>query len=210
VGANLVPYRFWDEKPALLEPNKPPTAYQLIEGHDLARQISAKGTSGEFELLDALNLMERGDYSGAVRRITTAIEVLLETAVRAEVEAAEGKGAAETFIKKTRFSFALRLERYEKLSKRTLSATLHTRLDETRNLRHRIVHGGYRIGPGDRGTAQRSVDTGRWIFNWIENDTNRRNVREKRIGLRSLGRDMLHGIFPTEITPDGIVVRRSP
>jgi len=204
VSCMLVPYHLWDVKPSLiLKPDKPPVPYQLIEGQDLARQISKTSTPGEFELLDALNLMERGDYSGAVRRITTAIEVVLESAVRREVHAAEGKSAAARFIKRTRTNFPLRLATYKRLSKRALSNSLEKELASTRNLRHGIVHGGHRI---DRGRAQRSVDTGRWIFNWIENDPVRAGVREKRIALRSLGRDMYAGIFPTKITAEGVVV----
>jgi vacuolar-type H+-ATPase subunit C/Vma6 len=35
--------------------------------------------------MDSLNFMERGDYSGAVRRITTAIEAQTEAALRQEL-----------------------------------------------------------------------------------------------------------------------------
>lgn len=49
---------------------------------------------GELELMDALNLMQRGDYSGAVRRVTTAIEVAVEAAVEQDVSAQDGEEAA--------------------------------------------------------------------------------------------------------------------
>jgi hypothetical protein len=39
--------------------------------------------------------MERGDYSGAVRRVTTVIEVVVKAAVAREIEKAEGKAAAQ-------------------------------------------------------------------------------------------------------------------
>jgi hypothetical protein len=209
VSCMIVPYRAWDAKPLIFPKSEgPPVQYQLIAGRDLANQLSAVSTLGEFELLDALNLMERGDYSGAVRRIATAIEVVVETEVKKAVEAADGKAAAQSFIKKTRNDFPSRLTKYEKVTKRILSPGLHNELTETRKLRHRIVHEAYRVN--DRGRAQRSVDTGRWIFNWIENDQTRFDVREKRIALRSLGRDITYGIFPTEITPAGIVVSRIP
>jgi hypothetical protein len=204
VSCMLVPYHRWDIKPPIiLKEDEPPVPYQLIEGQDLASQISVIDTPGEFDLLDALNLMERGDYSGAVRRITTAIEVVLESAVRREVHAAEGKSAAARFFKRTKTNFPLRLAKYRQLSNRALSTWLEKELASTRNLRHGIVHGGHRV---DRGRAQRSVDTGRWIFNWVENDQTRARAREKRIGFRSLGRDMYAGIFPTKITPDGVIV----
>jgi hypothetical protein len=201
----LVPYRGWDMKPVILE-GETQKLYQLIRGENLCNQISATATSGEYELLDALNLMERGDYSGAVRRITTAIEVVVEDMVGREVEAVEGKPRAEKFLRDTKTNFNRRISKYETLSTRTMSDGLRRALTETRNLRHRIVHRGYRIRSGERGLAQRSVDTGRWIFNWFENDNPRQTVREKNLAFRSLGRDLLHGVFPTKITPDGVVV----
>src|ERR1019366_10217739 len=70
----------------------------------------------------------------------------------------------------------------------------------------RSCTGGYRIGPGERGKAQKAVDTGRWLFNWFENDDARRNIREKRIAFRSLGRDLTAGIFSPKITPDGVLL----
>jgi hypothetical protein len=66
----LVPYRGWDDRP--------PEMFHLIDGEQLHDQLNTESTPGEFELLDALNLIERGDYSGAVRRVTTAIEVVVE------------------------------------------------------------------------------------------------------------------------------------
>lgn len=217
ISAHLVPYRQWDFKPQVYEsgtfsfqppvgPIGTPITYRLISPEDFRKQLSATSSPGEFELLDALNLMERGDYSGAVRRITTAIEVVIEEAVRREVEAVEGKFNAEKFLKTTETKFFKRVAKYETLSGRTLSVGLTKDLNETRKLRHKIVHRGYRITPGERGRAQRSIDTGRWIYNWFENDTGRRDLREKRIAFRSLGRDHAYGIFPTEITADGVVV----
>jgi hypothetical protein len=219
VSCLLVPYRGWDMKPVMSERGtfgfKPPVGstgrpklYQLISGEDLRKQVSATATSGEFELLDALNLMERGDYSGAVRRITTAIEVVVEAMVGRGIEAAEGKPSAEKFLKGTRMDFDRRVSKYETLNGRILSDGLRKQLTETRKLRHRIVHQGCRINLGERGLAQQSVDTGRWIFNWFENDNARQTVREKRIAFRSLGRDLGDGIFRTKITPEGVTVLR--
>jgi hypothetical protein len=94
--------------------------------------------------------------------------------------------------------------KYQTLTGRTLPSPLEKTLSETRKLRHRIVHGGHRIAACERGIAQKSVDTGRWTFNWFENDQGRQQLREKRIAFRSLGRD--YSIFPARITPDGVVV----
>jgi hypothetical protein len=152
--------------------------------------------------------MERGDYSGAVRRVTTAIEVVVEAVVGKEIERAEGNAVATNFLNATRMNFKRRIDKYQSLTGRTLLQGLSATLDETRKLRHRIVHGGYRISAGERGRAQRAVDTGRWIFNWFENDAQRSKTREKQIGLRSLGRDLTYGVFRSKITPEGVTVSR--
>jgi hypothetical protein len=154
--------------------------------------------------------MERGDYSGAVRRITTALEVIVESVVSKAVELAEGKKSAAKFLKDTETNFPRRVEKYEKLSGRTLSNAFRKEMFATRNLRHGIVHKGHRIGPSERGRAQRAVDTGRWTYNWFENNKERLEVREKKIAFRGLGRDISAGIFPTKITPDGVVVSMFP
>jgi hypothetical protein len=154
--------------------------------------------------------MERGDYSGAVRRVTTAIEVVVEAALAKEIEVLDGREAARKFLSDTQTKFDRRVAKYEQITKRTISEGFRGQLRETRRLRHRIVHQGYRIVAGDRGAAQRSVDTGRWIFNWFENDEERKNVREKHIAFRSLGRDIEWGTFETDITPEGVVVFQRP
>jgi len=215
-NAILVPYRGWDRKPVFFEgfsfkppvgPKGPPKVHQLISADDLRKEISStSATPGELELLDALNLMERGDYSGAVRRITTAIEVIVEAVVGREVEAIDGKAQAEKFLESTRMKFDRRVSKYEAMSKRTLPDALRRQLSGTRKLRHRIVHGGYRIGSGERGAAQKAVDIGRWTFNWFENDKIRQTLRETNLGRRSIGRDMSYGVFPSKITPQGVLL----
>jgi hypothetical protein len=219
----LVPYRQWDLKPRgfatpfeelakkILAGEKldaPTLPYKLIEEGELQDGISIFAAPGEFELLDSLNLMERGDYSGAVRRITTALEVIVESVVAEAVEAAEGKRSAVKFLKNTETNYWRRVERYEELSARTLPGALRREMVTTRKLRHRIVHKGYRIGPSERGRAQRAVDTGRWTYNWFENKKERSEVREKKIAFRALGREMTVGVFPTQITPEGVVVSK--
>jgi hypothetical protein len=221
----LVPYRDWDSKPMgfatpfeeltkkILSGQKldPPTLpYKFIEESDLQNGISIVPAPGEFELLDSLNLMERGDYSGAVRRITTALEVIVESVVGSAVEVAEGKRSAAKFLQDTETNFRRRVEKYEQLSARTLSNALRMEMFATRKLRHQIVHRGYRIGPNERGRAQKAVDTGRWTFNWFEDNKRRYDVREKKIAFRGLGRDLAVGIFPSTITTDGVVISMYP
>ena len=207
--ATLVSYRDWDVKPFIYDDLFNPTkreTYQLIQSADLSSNVDVVPTPGELELLDALNLMERGDYSGAVRRVTTAIEVVVEDVTGKAVEAARGKVEAERFLKATRMRFDERVKEYQNLSARTMRAATLKILAETRKLRHRIVHGGYRIGPDKRGEAQKAVDTGRWMFNWFENDVAKKDIREKRIAYRSLGRDLSAGMFRPRITAAGVVL----
>jgi hypothetical protein len=203
----LVPYRGWDHKPmSLAGPDGRREFYQLIEASQLRERMSEIATPGELELLDAINLMERGNYSDAVRRITTAIEVVVEAVTGGLVEGHEGKQAAAKFLKQTKTNFPQRIAKYGELSGRPLHDALSKELTRTRNLRHQIVHGGYRISPGERGSAQRCVDTGRWIFNWFENNEQRRKIRDSRLAYRSMGRDQLYDIFRPEITPQGVVL----
>lgn len=115
---------------------------QLIEGAKLQEQMLASGNPGELELLDALNLMERGDYSGAVRRVTTAIEVVVEAVVAHEISLKEGDDAVGKFLQKTQTNFPRRIAKYEALSGRSLPKALSQTLTNTRELRHRIVHLG--------------------------------------------------------------------
>lgn len=203
----LVPYRGWDTKPAMFERrDEAPTQYQLIDSAGLAAEVGRVAFPGEFELLDALNLMERGDYSGAVRRVTTAVEVAVEHAAKRIIEASEGAQAARDFVKQTWNDFVKRLNVLEAKSGRTVPRVLRSEFHKTRNLRMRIVHEAHRISSNDRGAAQKAVDTGRWFFNWVEDDDARRAVRESRIAYRSLGRDTTYGAFRTEVTAQGIVV----
>jgi hypothetical protein len=225
IRSSLVPYKEWDFKPMgfaipfaeltkqILAGQKldPPTLpYKFMEESDLQHGFSIVPSPGEFELLDSLNLMERGDYSGAVRRITTALEVIVESVTGKAVEVAEGKRSAIKFLKDTEKNFRRRVEKYEQLIGRTLSRARETDMFATRKLRHQIVHQGYRIGPSERARAQRSVDIGRSIFNWFENDKKRSEVRGKKVAFRSLGRDIAVGLFPSTITKDGVVISRFP
>jgi hypothetical protein len=206
----LEDYRAWDEKPSTHSntTDKEGERYKLIEATELQSAMNAEASAGEHELLDALNLIERGDYSGAVRRIATAIEAQLESALRHELLKSHPAAEAEKKLKASENDFPGRLRQYQKLSNRKLSAALEKELETTRSLRHSIVHNAYRIFFGRQGQARRAVDTGRWIFNWIENQPTRADVRERRIGKRSLGSYV--GLFGTEIAPTGVIVHRPP
>lgn len=206
-SCTLVPYRSWDHPISGHDgPDGRLQPYRLINADGLRTRMSAQASPGELELLDAINLMERGNYSDAIRRITTAIEVIVAAVAEDIVSAKEGSQAAKRFLEDTRVNFQRRVKKYEQLSGRMLPDGMRRELDHTRKLRHRIVHGGYRVTPAERGSAQKSVDFGRWTFNWFENDTQRREVREQRIARRSWGREMTYNIFRPQITPEGVTL----
>jgi hypothetical protein len=208
----LVPYRGWDHRPLQLPDDAGNERfYQLVDSNALQAQMADTPTPGELELLDAINLMERGSYSDAVRRVTTAIEVVVEWSTMNLIDRKEGKRAAVKFIKETRTNFPKRIQKFGELNGQTLSAGLTRELARTRSLRHKIVHRGYRISPAERGAAQRSIDTGRWIFNLFEKNEQKRKIRESKIAYRSLGRELLYDVFQVEITPDGVTLsQRAP
>lgn len=204
----LQDYGAWDEKPIMYSSmtDYKGERYKLIDAAELQSAMSAEASVGEHELLDALNFIERGDYSGAVRRITTAIEAQLESVLRQELLKIHPVAEAEKKLKASENDFPGRLRQYQKLSRRKLSATLGKELEATRAIRHSIVHDAYRISFSQRGQAERAVDTGLWIFNWLENQPTRMDVREKRIAKRSLG--SYFSLFSTEITPTGVIVHK--
>ena len=204
----LLPYADWDFKPLVGPSGGQPDVYKLVEPAALQSAISAEASAAELELLDAINLMQRGDYSSAVRRITTAIEAVLESVLRGELRQRYSVSEVAKRLRASQNDFPGRLRQYQRLSDRTLPEMLGRELDATRRIRHTIVHEGNRISYAERGRAQRSVDTGRWIFNWLENQPERAERRETRLALRSLGRHF--SLYDAEITPEGPEVRKPP
>ena len=199
-------YAEWDQKPVITNNSGASQQHKLIEPSELKAALTVKPSEGEFELLDALNFMERGDYSDAVRRITTAIEAQTESVLRQELLKRYPLPEVEARLEASKNDHPGRLRQYQNLSGRKLSDVLNKELETTRTLRHSIVHRGKRIVFSQRGQAQKSVDTGRWIFNWLENQPARRDLREKKIGMRSLGR--YSSLYNAEITSAGVTVRK--
>lgn len=207
VNVVLLNYARWDRKPVTGDSIESPLqTYELISSADLQKEMKTEVTAGEIQLLDSINLMERGDYSGAVRRITTAIEAVTEFVLRQELLKSHPEAEVDSKLYASRNDFPGRLRQFQKLSGRIVPDVLLDELESTRNLRHEIVHRALHISFNERGKAQRSVDIGRWIFNWFENEPERKSVREKRLALRSVGQH--HSVFGTEITSKGVVVHK--
>jgi hypothetical protein len=199
----LVPYSGWDYKP-WIGTEKEQHEYSLIEPSDLQNSLHLVANPGEYELLDALNLIERGDYSGAIRRVTTAIEAILYARLIDILIAQFGESRGRTIHSDLRDQQTKQIDRFQSLSPQPLSDVLLRELKETRKLRHEIVHHARRITYAERGSAHRAVDTGRWIYNRIEDDASRRTIREQRIGMRSIGKHF--SILSSRITEQGVVV----
>ena len=200
----LFNYIEWDNKPIMRQVNNQEQTYNLATEEEIAASMNTEIGSGVIELLDAMNFMERGNYSDAVRRITTAVEAKLESVLESELLKLYSVEEAKIKLDKTKNDFPGRLRQYQKLSERVISEDLSNELDLTRELRHKIVHKAYRISFRDRGVAQKAVDTGRWIFNWLENQPSTASIRECDVSTRSLGR--YFAIFDAEINDLGVTV----
>jgi hypothetical protein len=184
-----------------------PQPMTLIDGATLESVSPDTGVPGEDDLLDARNLMERGDYSGAVRRTTTAIEALVEHVLRVELQKANSASEVETRLLASQNDFPGRFRQWKRLSGVEIPSQLEDSFEATRSLRHDIVHKGRQIAFEERGMAQKCVDTGRWLFNHIERNPIRRDLRENNNIVRAIARPTLAFRFPVEETENGFRVK---
>ncbi len=209
--AVLLPYKEWDAKPVTVEdgdaPGDPPKVqqFQWATADDLT-MASADATPGEFDLLDARNLMERGNYTGAVRRTVTAIEAVLAWALQRELEPKHTPEEAAAKLARTDNDFPGRLRQWRKLAKPKIGQVEFDEFDKTRGIRHEIVHRARRLIHDERGRAQRAVDTGRWLYNKIEGKPDRARLRDYGV-LKAAGRHAMTIRFPSDVGPDGIKLR---
>ena len=180
--------------PNLLMPDKSAEERQfnypltLVDGGSIESMDPTLGVPGEDDLLDTRNLMERGDYSGAIRRTITAIESLVEHVLRSELAKLHDPELVEEKLAASSTDFPGRFRQWKKLSGVQIPSSSEKSLENSRQIRHEIVHRGRRITFSERGMAQKCVDTGRWMFNRIENDADRRDLREKKNTVRSIPR----------------------
>ncbi|WP_343995151.1 hypothetical protein, partial [Terrabacter terrae] len=206
----LMPYKEWDYRPLEVVPTpedggEPPRRpFQFTYGGALDATDSSIAVPGEFDLLDARSLMERGDYTGAVRRATTAIEAVVEWRLRKELLESLPAQEVEDRLRASQNDFPGRFRQLQKiLGTKTAWQQLADEFERTRKMRHEIVHQARRLTHEERGIAQRSVDTGRWLFNHIEDVPNRARIRDFG-GLKSVGRVAMAMRFDTRITASGV------
>jgi hypothetical protein len=209
--ATLIPYKSWDAKPLQIEAGtasgEPETAkpFEWATADDITKWSSDEATPGEFDLLDARSLMERGDYTGAVRRTVTAIEALLGWALLRALEEQFPQQDAIERLAKTDNDFPGRLRQWKKLAKPKIAQVEFDEFEQTRAIRHEIVHRGRRLDHNERGRAQRAVDTSRWLYNKIEAKPDRARLRDFGTQ-KSIGREALTVRFPATISASGIVL----
>lgn len=209
VTIRLLPYWDWDSKPTLVGPDRPggpdlpPRPFRFTDVATLLGTMPSDATPGELELLDARSLMERGDYTGAVRRTATALEAVVGWALAAALRDQHDEAEVQRRLSASMNDFPGRLRQWLKLSAVQVPEQLLDELEVTRTLRHDIVHRARRVPAAERGLAQRCVDTGRWLFNVIEQKPARRDLRERGGSLRSVGRSALAPRFAVEVTSDG-------
>lgn len=202
----LVPYKRWDYPPLVdatgsgrLEPMR------FTTGADLEAISSSVATPGEMDILDARSFMERGNYTDAVRRTATAIEAIVEWALREALTIQHGEEEAARRLSASANDFPGRLRQLKKLKPNLVEDADIRELETTRQIRHDIVHRARRLNHDERGTAQRCVDTGRWLFNRIEGNSDRSRLRDFGV-LRAVGRSALGPRFPVAPGLDGFHV----
>jgi hypothetical protein len=209
--AVLLPYKRWDRKPITIEAGDNPgdpdkvSQFEWTSNEELAAAASSNATPGEFDLLDARSLMERGDYSGAVRRTTTAVETVATWVLPEELGRAYGAAEAERRLKRTEGNTPARFREWLALPHPGISPELLDQFEATRKIRHEIVHEGRRLTLRDRGRAQQCVDTGRWLYNQIEAKPERARIRDYGV-LKATGRVTLDLRFGATVTEDGITL----
>lgn len=209
--ALLMGYKGWDFRPVIVGPSmsadgSPNLAqFEWTDKVELEASSSTHSSQGEFDLLDARSLMERGDYTGAVRRAVTSIEALVGQKLRDALQLTMSAQEAEKEFKRNERHFPSRLKQLQKVLNVTYPDALLKAFEETRRIRHEIVHQGRRLTIHDRDFAQRAVDSGRWLFNKIEDNSAMTQAREHGT-LRSAGRVALEFRFPFDLKDDGIVI----
>jgi|SRR5271166_743982 len=215
----LLYYATHDSPPSIRYRDGTVLPIHFIEPPELQTAMGSEPSPGELELLDAINLIQRGDLSSSIRRVVTAIEVILEAKLREEyARKFSDEADIEKELGKTWNDFEARLDEYLRVSKRHMpppfihllpwlnGLNLRQELENTRTLRHGIVHRGHKITYNRRVYARRSVEIMRWLYNWFEDCRERQEIRERKISLREgMGPELPFGF---EITPDGVVVRQ--
>jgi hypothetical protein len=214
---SVYPYADLEYRLELRTKEGKPEPANLATVEEVSQFLTQPETPGETILLDAWSHYYAGRYGDSIRALVTAIEVLLEAK---SAEALRNRGKSTEQVQKaldaTDTKFITRLNNYLQLTKRTIpgpllswvpyvnGVRLRNELDRTRELRHKIVHEGYRMRPFAHGLMQRAAETMTWLFDWLEdNEVN----TTKRFKLYSIKSDLKGRIpFDVEYAADGVKV----
>ena len=159
-------------------------------------------------------------YGDAIRSLVTAIKLTVEAKLRAAL-VARGltEQEVETRLDQTFNNFKARLSDFSQGTGRRLPGPfvsmlpylnglrLKWELDDTRKLRHKIVHEGLRLEQSLKSGLQRPMETMSWLFNWFQGDSPTPvTSRTKKYSLKSgmLGRVA----FSCEYSEGGVIVNR--
>ncbi|WP_406699306.1 hypothetical protein V5E97_10585 [Singulisphaera sp. Ch08] len=217
IRVSVFPYEDQEHRLVLSSEQGEHQAVDLATGHEVVEFLALPETPGETILLDAWKYFYSGRYSDSVRGLVSALEVLLEAKYS---NALRSHGDTEQEIqKKLRSSatkFTTRFNNYLHLTRRTIpgpmlswvpyvnGTRLRAELNQTRKLRHMIVHEGYQMNPYSRGPMLRAVETMTWLFDWLEDDERSSKNRFKMCSIKC----MLRGdvCFDVEYVAGGVRV----
>lgn len=214
IRASVYPYCDHEYRPHLPTPDGGEVPLNLATRESVVTFLATSETPGEAILLDAWSYYYSGRFGDSIRALVTAIEVLLEAKV-AELLRAKGRNDGEVVaaLKATATKFLTRLNEYVQLSGRTIpgpqlswvyyvnGVRLRQELIDTRELRHRIVHGGHRMDPHAYGSMQRALETMTGLFGWLDGDEQSAARRFSNYQLKSGLRGRV--VFCVDYTADG-------
>jgi hypothetical protein len=201
------PYKQYDRKPEYkVLGSSSSREFQYSTPVELSSVSTSGATPGEFDLLDAWSLIERGDYTGAVRRTVTAIEAVTEWALRIELEKQLSREEVDEKLANTEMDFPGRLRQLNKLRKPPIAKVLIDAFQRARKMRNDIVHRGRRISDDEHGDVERVVDTTRWLYNKIEAREDRASLRDKHVQ-KSMMRAVHSPQFPSVVDRRGITLK---
>jgi hypothetical protein len=214
---SVYPYADLEYRLELATSEGKPEPANLATVEEVSQFLTQSETPGETILLDAWNYYYAGRYGDSIRALVSAIEVLLE-AKYSEALRNSGKSTEQVRIalKATATKFITRLNNYLQLTKRTIpgpllswvpyitGVRLRSELVQTRELRHKIVHEGYRMRPFAHGSMLRAAETMTWLFDWLDDNEVNSMKRFKRHGIKGMLKGRI--LFDVEYAADGVKV----
>jgi hypothetical protein len=210
---SVYPYADLEYRLALPTKEGKPEPANLATVEEVSQFLTQSETPGETILLDAWNYYYAGRYSDSIRALVSAIEVLLESKY---AEALRNSGRSteqvQSALEATTTKFITRLNNYLQLTKRTIpgpllswvpwitGVRLRSELVQTRELRHKIVHEGYRMRPFAHGSMQRAAETMTWLFGWLDDNEVNSMKRFKRHGIKTMLKAAFCSTLSTRLT----------